>query len=645
MFRKKQKNYYQLEPEEILLDKMATESPVGADSFEHLEADIGKNPILSFRFIMLLIIGLYTFLAFDNQVLKSNIFEKLALNNATRYKIISAPRGIIYDRYGIKMADNVKSYSLMLMPADLPKEESLRQISFANINTLFNLDKTESWWDSKIVKSKSIEPIILKSNLSQEEIQKFEPSSNDFPGFSIVPSWSRLYSGGEADATIMGYVGKITPNEVEEYSHYPLSDLVGKMGLEKYYENELHGVSGREYYQVDARQKTLQPIGEKKPQNGSDLVLTIDSELQTYFYGALKEATDNLGIKKGVGIAMNPSNGEVLAMVSLPSFDGNIFNQSGNSAAVNQIFQNSNHPLFNRAISGLYSPGSTIKPLMAMAVLGEKIIAPADNIVDKGKVVIPNPYDSTKESVFRDWKADGHGLVNLRKALAVSCNTYFYIVGGGYGSIVGLGKDRIKEYWQMFRLDKLTGIDIPGETSGVLADEALLSRTRPNDPTWHLGDTYNISIGQGDLQITPLELLSYISAIAENGSFWQPHLVKEIKDGETIVSTKNAKQLAQINLPTEYFKIVQEGMRMVVTEGSALMINNLGITIAGKTGTPQIASGNKINAIFTAYAPYKNPQIAILVLLEEPEEGSAVAIPVVGKVIDWWNQNRLLKGI
>ena len=167
----------------------------------------------------------------------------------------------------------------------------------------------------------------------------------------------------------------------------------------------------------------------------------------------------------------------------------------------------------------------------------------------------------------------------------------------------------------MFRLDKLTGIDIPGENSGVLADEALLAKTRPNDTTWHLGDTYNISIGQGDLQITPIELLSYISAIAENGSFWQPHLVKEIKNGETVMTTKNTKQLAQIDLPAEYFKIVQEGMRMVVTEGSALMINNLGITIAGKTGTPQIASGNKINAIFTAYAPYENPQIAILVLL------------------------------
>ncbi|MCX6737445.1 MAG: hypothetical protein NTX26_01750, partial [Candidatus Parcubacteria bacterium] len=331
MFRKKQKNYYQLEPEEILLDKMATESPVGADSFEHLEADIGRGPILFFRFIILFISAIYVFLAFNSQVLKSNIFEKLALNNATRYKIISAPRGIIYDRYGVKMADNIKSYNLMLMPADLPKEDVLKQNSFAAINTLFNLDKEESWWDSKIVKNKSIEPIILKNNLSQEEIQKFEPSSNDFPGFSIVPSWSRLYGGGEADAAIMGYVGKITPKEVDEYSHYPLSDLVGKMGLEKYYENELHGISGKEYYQVDARQKTLQPIGEKKPQSGYDLVLTIDSELQTYFYTALKEATDNLGIKKGVGIAINPSNGEVLAMVSLPSFDGNIFNQSGNS--------------------------------------------------------------------------------------------------------------------------------------------------------------------------------------------------------------------------------------------------------------------------------------------------------------------------
>lgn len=645
MFKKRDKHYYQIEPEEILMDKMALDSSPLADSSEHLEANISRQPILFLQFIVLAVCVIYGFLAFNSQVLKSNIFEKLAINNATRYKIISAPRGVIYDRYGIKIADNVKSYSLMLMPVDLPSEDASKQSLFAAINTFFNLAKEDSWWDNKVVKNKSIEPIILKNNLSQEEIQKFEPISSNFPGFSIVSTWSRLYSGGETDAAVLGYVGKINPNEIEEYSHYPLSDLVGKMGLEKFYESYLHGVSGKEYYQVDARQKTWQPIGEKKPQNGSDLVLTIDSELQNFFYNTLKESTTNLGIKKAVGIAMNPSNGEVLAMISLPSFDGNFFSQGGKNVEIQKLFQDVNHPMFNRAISGLYSPGSTIKPLMAMAVLNEKIIPPEDNIVDKGRVVIPNPYNSTKESVFRDWKADGHGLVNLRKALAISCNTYFYIVGGGYGSVTGLGKDRIKQYWQSFRLDKPTGIDLPGEGSGVLADEALLQKSRPTDPNWHLGDTYNISIGQGDLQITPLELLSYISAIAENGNFWKPRLVKQIKNGGSLVKNQEPQLITKLDLPANYFQIVQEGMRQSVTEGSAVSLNNLGITLAGKTGTPQTAGGQKINALFAAYAPYENPQIAILVLFEGPEEGSAVAIPVVGKVLDWWNQNRLLKGI
>jgi penicillin-binding protein 2 len=376
-------------------------------------------------------------------------------------------------------------------------------------------------------------------------------------------------------------------------------------------------------------------------------VLTIDSELQNFLYTTLKESTTNLGIKKAVGIVMNPKNGEILAMISLPTFDGNLFSQGGKSTEIQEIFQDTNHPMFNRAVSGLYSPGSTIKPLMAMAVLNEKIIPPNDNIIDKGRVVIPNPYDSTKESIFRDWKLDGHGLVNLRRALAVSCNTYFYTVGGGYGSVTGLGKDRIKEYWQLFRLDKLTGIDLPGETGGVLADEALLKKSRPTDPVWHLGDTYNISIGQGDLQITPLELLSYISAVAENGTFWQPHLVQQIKNGETLVKNQSAQLITKLNLPANYFKIVQEGMRQTVTDpdGSVASLNNLGITLAGKTGTPQVSSGQKINALFAAYAPYEDPQIAVLVLFEGPKEGSAVAIPVVGKVLNWWNQNRLAKGL
>ena len=647
MFRKKDKNYYQIEPEEILMDKMALNSSTSPDGFEHLEADISRKPILFLRVIFLATCLIYGFLAFNSQVLKSHIFENLAFNNATRYKVINAPRGIIYDRYGIKIADNIKSYSLMLMPADLPADNIVKQNLFTEINNLFSLAKEDSWWNSKVVQSKSIEPIILKNNLSQEEIQKFEPISNNYPGFSIVPSWSRSYNNGEADATVMGYVGKITPNEVDEYSSYPLSDMVGKMGLEKFYENYLHGVSGKEYYQVDASQKTLQPIGEKKPQNGSDLVLTIDSELQNFLYTTLKESTVNLGIKKAVGIVMNPKNGEILAMVSLPSFDSNLFSQGGKSTEIQELFQDTSNPMFNRAISGLYSPGSTIKPLMAMAVLNEKIIPPDDNIIDKGRVVIPNPYDSTKESVFRDWKPDGHGLVNLRRALAVSCNTYFYTVGGGYGNIIGLGKDRIKEYWQLFRLDKLTGIDLPGETSGVLADEALLKKSRPTDPVWHLGDTYNISIGQGDLQITPLELLSYISAIAENGAFWQPHLVEQIKNGDALEKNQGAQLITKLNLPASYFKIVQEGMRQTVTDpdGSVASLNNLGITLAGKTGTPQVSGGQKINALFAAYAPYEDPQIAVLVLFEDPKEGSAVAIPVVGKVLNWWNQNRLTKGL
>jgi len=355
------------------MDKMAADSNNVSDNFEHLEANISRRPILFLRFLTLAVCVVYGFLAFNNQVLKSKTFEDLALGNATRYKIVNAPRGVIYDRYGIKLADNVKSYSLMLMPVDLPSDDTVRSNLFNQINVLFSLDKEDSWWDSKVVKSKSIDPIILKNNLSQEEIQKFEPISNDFPGFSIVPSWSRSYAGGETDTTVIGYVGKITPKELNEYSHYPLSDLVGKMGLEKFYESYLHGVSGKEYYQVDARLKTLQPIGEKKPQNGSDLVLTIDSELQNYLYTTLRESTANLGIKKAVGIAMNPKNGEILAMVSLPSFDNNLFSQGGNATAIQGILQDSDYPMFNRAISGLYSPGSTIKPLMAMAVLNERL--------------------------------------------------------------------------------------------------------------------------------------------------------------------------------------------------------------------------------------------------------------------------------
>ena len=621
-----------LDPEEILLDKRAEE--MGEDQLAKLEWPLASVFVRGLFVFCLILMAVIFARIFYLQIAKGSYYEDLADNNKTRHYVINAPRGIIYDRYGEPLVLNSPSFSLTMVPLDLPRDQNERAKLIDQIASIFNLNKDEI---ENILQEKgrlsSIEPILLKPKLEVEEIRKFEANVESNKGFIVVSDTSRYYPYKETMAQVLGYVGKISADDQKIYKDYPLISMVGKDGLESYYENVLQGKWGRRLVEVDAYGKLKQDLGTISPQPGNDLITTLDKDLQIKFYESLDKQLKNLGVSSGAGIALDPKTGEILALVNLPSFDPNVLVKGSPSDLINQYLQSKHYPLFNRVISGLYSPGSLIKPLVALAALEEKIIDPLKKIYDEGQIIITSPYNPNEKYIFNDWQP--HGWVDMRKALAVSCNVYFWTVGGGYEDITGLGLEKIKKYWNLFGLGKKQGIDLDDESAGVLPDQEWLKKVRPNDPTWKLGDTYNISIGEGGLILTPLQMADYISTIANNGILMQPHLKKDLP----------SSPLLNLDVSLDNLKIVQEGMRQVVTEGTAISLNDLAMEVAGKSGSPKFISlgKEKYHALFGAYAPYRDPQIVILILIEQPPQGSIATLPVVKEVLDWYYQNRINK--
>jgi len=621
-----------LDPEEVLLDKKAREAKEKA--LERLEFPISSF-LVKTVFGVCLVLFLVIFLrSFYLQVIEGENYKKRAENNRTHYYIISAPRGIIYDRYNEPLVFNSPSFSLVMIPLNLPKNENERTDIIEKVIDIFGVDRKEIDMilnDYKTVYS--FQPILIKSNLEIEEVRRFETAIKSNSGFSVISDYSRHYPFGDAFAHILGYIGKISPQDISKYKDYPLTSMVGKDGLEAYYEKTLQGKPGKKIIEVDAAFNIQKDLGSIEPKKGKDLITTIDKDLQIAFYNSLKERIETLGAKGAAGIILDPKTGEILSLVSLPSFDPNVFTKGSPHQLINKYLQSSSLPLFNRAISGLYHPGSVIKPLMALAALEEHIIDPDREIFTEGKIVVTSPYDPKQKYVFNDWK--NHGWVDMRKAIAVSCNVYFWAIGGGWEDISGLGLAKIRKYWLDFGLDKKLGIDLFGEAQSVLPDAKWLKEHRSYDPTWKLGDTYNISIGEGGLLLTPLQMAAYISTIANDGILMQPHLVKQSRDFDIV----------KLNISEENLEIVQEGMREVIKSGTAMTLKYLPFEVAGKSGSPKFISEGEAqyNALFGAYAPYDDPEIVIFVLIETPPSGTVVTLPIIEEVLQWYWDNRINK--
>lgn len=523
-------------------------------------------------------------------------------------------RGIIYDRNGKPLVENLPAFSVSLKSKDFLGNNESDINNFLEIMELSRVDFDQKVAEQNLEKSSSF---ILARNIDSEKIIKLK--AGNFKGVEIINDYKRQYVDGPVFAHILGYTG------MDDKS----SEIVGKTGIEAYYNDILKGIDGKTIAYRDVIGNILDKKTVEEPQNGTDMALTIDADLQNYFYQRLTQALIALQRNAAVGLAINPQNGEVLSLVSLPSFDNNVFSNPGNNSDKNKILNSSLKPLFNKAVSGAYTPASTIKPMVGLAALAEGIVDPDKKFFSSGYIEIPNPYDPAKPSKFLDWKANG--WVDLYSAIAKSCNIYFYEIGGGFEGFKGLGIDKLKEYWQKFGLGKKTGIDLPNEAEGFLPDPAQ-KEAKKND-IWRIGDTYNVSIGQGDLLVTPVQLISQISAIGNGGYFYKPHLLK----------SASSEVLIDFSYLGNYIKEIKKGMNDAVTKyyGTANMLGGIPIDIGAKTGSSQVSNNTKTNAFFVGYMPLEKPEIAILVLIENAKEGSLNAVPVAKDVMEWYYWNRI----
>jgi penicillin-binding protein 2 len=623
---------------------------------------VGRNfdlAKINFLFIflalfLLVIIGRVGWL----QIVKGDYYYKIAEGNRIRVERVEAKRGVIYDRNLVPLSGNAANFLLYVVPVDLPDDENKLNLIISMISSILG-DKTEDEIKNILaeVKPRSLEayqPLFIADNIDYEKAMKLYLKSEEWPGVILTnksrreyltpaypagrPNPSPIQERGEDKhisslSHILGYTGKISPDELKKAGdEYIPIDYIGKTGTEYFWESDLKGVNGKKQIEVDALGKEKNILNEQAAEDGHNLVLSIDALLQKKIEEIMSETLKKLKLSKGSVIVMNPNNGEVLAMVSEPAFDNNIFARGITPDEYAELINNPDNPLFNRSVSGEYPSGSTIKPVMSAAALEEGVITENTSFLSVGGIGIGQWF-------FPDWKAGGHGVTNVRKALAESVNTFYYYIGGGYNDFKGLGVDRIVQYGKLFGMGAQTGIDLAGEASGFLPTEEWKEETKGE--SWYIGDTYHMAIGQGDILVTPLQVAAYTGVFANGGKLYRPHLVKEIlSSNDELIREIETDPIRENFINSYNINIVREGMRQAVTAGSARNLADLPFSSAGKTGTAQWSTQKSPHAWFTGFAPYDNPEVVITVLVEEGGEGSAIAVPIAKEVLKWYFGNR-----
>lgn len=613
------------------------------DEPEVIELPLNIRRFTLFFGLVLIILGALLTKTFWLQIVKGEYYKQKSSANSIRIYEIPARRGIIYDRDGKALVENIPAFDLFLVPSDLPQDKDELDNWVKTVAVITSQDKEKVFEFLKSLDRKSVTPEPFLDNIDIKIVLELEAQKLSLPGILVNETTARSYKDGPFFAHVLGYLRQVSPGVLKRDDYYSLSDKSGVTGIENQYEKDLRGIKGRRAFTVNARGVVLRAASTEDPVPGNDLRLNISANLQKIAFESLQEELSLNGVRGGAVVIMNPKNGEVLALVSLPAFDNNLFSQAVSQSDYAKLVGDPARPLFNRATSGSYPSGSTIKPMVAAAALQEKIIDP-NRLVDdtKGYITIPNQYNPQEHYIFKDWKA--HGFIDMRRAIAVSANVYFYTIGGGYGNIKGLGIGLINKYLSLFGLGATTAIDFPSEAVGLIPTPEWKKSAKKE--SWFLGDTYHVSIGQGDLVLTPLQLINAISAIANGGTLFQPQILKEVVSPEgAVIYEFQPKVLREKFVDPKNLQVVREGMRQTVTEGSAVFLSDLPVKAAGKTGTAQFGSQSKAYAWFVGFAPYDNPEVSFAIVAEGVNEGAFVAVPVAKKILEWYfNQpNNVIK--
>ncbi len=583
---------------------------------------------ISFLIVFLLLRLIYL------QIMQHDHFITLSQNN--RVKVVPIPpiRGLIYSRDGVLLAENQPAFSLEVIPEKVTDLDAL----LSEISTIVMIEEDDIRRFRKAIKEKRrFESVPLKYNLDEAEVARFSVDNHRFPAVEVVARPYRRYPLKDLTAHILGYVGRIDENDLEnlDVSNYLGSTHTGKIGIEKAYEKILHGQVGHQQVEVNAQGRVIRVLERTPPQPGKNIYLTIDAGLQ-------KEAMDSLKGKRGAIVAMDPNNGDILALASTPSYDPNLFVNGIDHLTYNKLLSSKDTPLVNRVLQGTYPPGSTIKPFMGLVALSYSVRRPDDDIWCPGWYTLKG-----SSHLYRDWKKQGHGQVDLHYAIMQSCDVYYYDLAND------LGIDRLHDGLTYFGFGEKTGIDIGGEAVGLVPSPEW-KRKVYNQP-WFPGETLIAGIGQGSLLITPLQLVRATASLANDGHLFAPHLAFEsadqISNNHDLLQSIQSEDIEIYN--QMQWNTIKKAMVDVVHDehGTARGSGyNAKYMFAGKTGTAQviaIAQDEEYkeddvpeefqdHALFIAYAPAEKPMIAVVVVVENGGSGSRSAAPVARRLFDYY---------
>ncbi|MEY2633808.1 MAG: hypothetical protein RIR00_2462 [Pseudomonadota bacterium] len=578
------------------------------------------------------LVGRFFFL----QVLQHDYYSTRAEENRISLIPIIPNRGVIVDRNGTVLARNYSAFTLEIVPARVADlEETITQLT----EIIDIQPKDRKRFKRLMDEARSFASIPIRTRLSDEEVARFAANRFRFPGVEVKARLFRQYPMGALGSHILGYIGRITEKDLdwidynEQTANYKGSEHIGKAGIEQRYEFDLHGQTGYEEVEIDAGGRALRSLKRTPPVQGNNLTLTIDAKLQ--------EITERaFGDRRGSLVAIDPNNGDILAMVSMPTYDPNLFVDGIALENWRELNESPDKPMVNRALNGAYPPGSTFKPFMALAALEYGKRTASQAISDPGFFNFGNHQ-------FRDDKKGGHGSVDMYKSIVHSCDTYYYMLAND------LGIDNIARFMAQFGFGQRTGVDLSGESEGVLPSPEWKKRRfkKPEQQKWYAGETISIGIGQGYNAYTPIQLAQAVATLANNGVMYRPHLVKYIADAKSGEQRQiEPNPLRQIPLQPQHVETIRKAMLGVNKEGTgAKAFAGAGYEAAGKTGTAQVFSlkGSQYkegavkkdlrdHALFIAFAPADKPRIALAVLVENGGFGATSAAPIARMVFDYY---------
>lgn len=575
------------------------------------------------------------------QVVQHSYYQTRAEDNRISLVPIVPNRGLILDRNGAVLARNYSAYTLEITPSQVKNlDETIDEL--AKVIDIQAKDRKR--FRKLFEESKNFESLPIRTRLTDEEVAKFVAQRYRFPGVDIQARLFRQYPLGEFASHLIGYIGRVNDDDLDKIdnedqeANYRGTDHFGKTGLEQHYEFQLHGISGFAQMEVDAGGHAVRTLARTAPVSGNDLTLTVDAKLQ-------EVAEKAFGSRRGALVAIDPANGGILALVSMPNYDPNLFVDGITPQDWDDLNTSSDKPMLNRALNGTYPPGSTFKPYMALAGLTFGKRRPEQTIFDPG-------YFNFGNHTFHDDKKGGHGTVDMYKSIVQSCDTYYYMLAND------LGIDNIASFMGQFGFGQKTGVDIEGESEGVLPSQEWKRKhfKKPEQQKWYAGETISIGIGQGYNAYTPIQLAQAVATLANDGVMYRPHLVQYVTDARTGAKTYVEPQpLRTIPLKPEYLQVVKNAMVGVNKEGTgARAFAGAEYVSAGKTGTAQLFSlkGERYtegrlkkelrdHALFIAFAPAEAPKIALAVLVENGGFGAQAAAPIVRQIFDYYLLGKL----